>query len=398
MHLVPSTEVSDSGAAAPSPTRRASTADHISATIERALTAAGLAPSGILRGVTDTINKALSSAGLVRNAESWPARAETLVGVSRELPGFVVENADKRGVDAPESGRFVARSFSNAAGTRLYKLYMPTGVDPATQMMPMVLMLHGCTQTPDDFAAGTQMNALADKHGFLVVYPAQPAKANGMRCWNWFRAGDQARDGGEPSLLAGITREVASEYNVDPRRIFVAGMSAGAAMAVVLGATYPDLFAAVGAHSGLPYRSAHDVGSALGAMNGAHLRATGADGHEPLPDASGLVSGRRTPTIVFHGDQDHTVNARNGSAIAAAAVAMTASAGALDMTEHAGQTPSGRTYTRRTYTDPANRSTVEHWLLHGAGHAWSGGSAEGSYTDPMGPDASAEMIRFFYAQ
>jgi len=250
-----------------------------------------------------------------------------------------------------------------------------------------VVMLHGCTQDPDDFAAGTQMNALADRHGFVVAYPAQAANANGSRCWNWFRAQDQARDAGEPALIAGITREVAATHRIDERRIFVAGLSAGAAMAVVLGATYPDLYAAIGVHSGLPYASAHDVPSAFAAMQ------AGARGIQRPTGSAPTV-----PTIIFHGDRDTTVKPCNADAIAAQVRAGCSPDIDLCATVHTGITADGQSFTRHVLADGTNPATVEQWILHGAGHAWSGGDARGSFTDPRGPDASAEMIRFFYSQ
>ncbi|CAA9346939.1 MAG: Poly(3-hydroxybutyrate) depolymerase [uncultured Lysobacter sp.] len=251
--------------------------------------------------------------------------------------------------------------------------------------MPLVVMLHGCTQSPEDFAVGTRMNALAEQHGFLVAYPAQASNANTSKCWNWFRREDQQRDRGEPAVLAGITLEIASRHRVDRQRIYVAGLSAGAAMAVILGATYPDVFAAVGAHSGLPYAAAHDMPSAFGAMqgNGGHA----AQAHLP--------SAPRVPTIVFHGDRDHTVNVSNGWAITEHAAR--GGAGDVPLRMSAGPHGGGSSHSlqRTVHADENDRPVVEHWLLHGTGHAWSGGSPEGSYTASRGPDASAEMIRFF---
>jgi len=279
------------------------------------------------------------------------------------------------------AGQWIARSFSNDAGTRSYMLYVPAGYDRvASAPVPLVVMLHGCTQSPDDFAAGTRMNQLADVHGFLVAYPAQTANANGAKCWNWFRPEDQAHGRGEPSLIAGIARQVASDYRIDPRRVFVAGLSAGAAMAVILGETYPDVFAAVGAHSGLPFAAAHDMASAFTAMKAGPGQAAAT----PTDTTQTTV-----PTIVFHGDADHTVAASNGRAIV-----RDASLGA-DITVETGEVAGGRSYTRKTFADAAGRPRGEHWLVHGTGHAWSGGSAQGSYTDPAGPDASEEMVRFF---
>jgi poly(hydroxyalkanoate) depolymerase family esterase len=267
-----------------------------------------------------------------------------------------------RGNKAP--GRFIKRSYANAAGTRAYKTYLPARY--RGQSLPLVVMLHGCKQTPDDFAAGTRMNQLADEIGFIVVYPAQARTANFSRCWNWFSPRNQQRDEGEPSVIAGITRQVIARYNVDARRVYVAGLSAGGAMAAIMGATYPDLYAAVGIHSGLPYASARDTVSALAAMRGQRTAAAA-----PLP---------AVPTIVFHGDRDSTVHHRNGEySIAEAELQETGQAG-------------GRAYTRTVYR---GRSSLEHWLVHGADHAWSGGDATASYTDPSGPDATREMLRFF---
>jgi poly(hydroxyalkanoate) depolymerase family esterase len=258
-------------------------------------------------------------------------------------------------------------------------------------------MLHGCTQDPDDFAAGTRMNMLADKQGFLVLYPAQSAAANGAKCWNWFEPEHQVTDRGEPSLIAGITREVALTYGVDDKRIFVAGLSAGAAMAVILGASYPELYAAVGAHSGLPCGAADDMLSAFAAMRGsAQSRSDEGSGSRALRHAPLLHA---TPTIVFHGDRDTTVKTLNGSAIVAQAVALgTELVGPLSKIVRQRIVDNGREYTATIYRDSAGRPHVEEWILHGAGHAWSGGSADGSYTDATGPDASAQMLRFFSAQ
>jgi poly(3-hydroxybutyrate) depolymerase len=226
-----------------------------------------------MKGVTDSIAHALSAAGLGSTSSSTEPKGQsvTLEGVAIKAPGTATEVAsDVPSVTPPlpadsgRSGEFLTGSYSGEAGTRAYRLYVPPNSSPApSEAAPMVVMLHGCTQTPEDFAAGTRMNALAERHGFLVLYPAQAANANGQKCWNWFRPEDQERDRGEPSLIAGMTRKVASEYRVDERRIFAAGLSAGAAMAVILGATYPDVYAAVGAHSGLPFSAAHDMVSAF---------------------------------------------------------------------------------------------------------------------------------------
>ncbi len=381
----------------------------ISDTIERALRSAGLDPAtGPTRGVAETIRRALASAGLAQHPPADPA-APAPAGADEPLP--LVERVDSPAPAAraeptadraqpadraPPAGQprrpgaapgaFLARTHTGPAGSRPYKLYVPaSAADDAPR--PLVVMLHGCKQNPDDFAAGTRMNALADEHGFLVAYPAQSRNANGSNCWNWFRPEDQRRDGGEPAILAGIVADVTAAHRIDPARVFVAGLSAGAAMAVILGQTHPELFAAVGAHSGLPSGAAHDVGSAFMAMNGAKP----VFGSAPARAAT-TSRGPSPRTIVFHGDQDATVVARNGEAIVAQAVAGDAP---LAPAAAARGSAGGRSFTRTVYADDAGRARVELWLLHGGAHAWSGGSTSGSYTDPSGPDASAEMVRFF---
>jgi poly(hydroxyalkanoate) depolymerase family esterase len=285
------------------------------------------------------------------------------------------------------AGQFVAGSFTNSAGTRAYRLYVPSRA--TGQALPLLVMLHGCTQNAEDLAAGTRMNELAESGGFLVVYPEQSAKANGQRCWNWFKADDQRRERGEPSIIAGITRQVAATQPVDTRRIYVAGMSAGGAMAVVMGATYPDLYAAVGVHSGLAYGAAHDMPSAFMAMNqGASDPAQGKV--RAAQDAGAVDLARAVPTIVFHGDRDGTVHPRNGEQVLHQWAGNSARA-----TVRRDQVSGGRAYTRSVYRDAGGQPVAERWIVHGAGHAWSGGSQRGSYTDPQGPDASAEMVRFF---
>ena len=273
------------------------------------------------------------------------------------------------------SGNFIAGSHTEAAGTREYKLYIPP--IPSEESLPLVVMLHGCTQNPDDFAAGTGMNELALKRGFYVLYPAQTQHANASRCWNWFKHNHQKRGQGEPALLTGMTHHVMSRYNIDPQRVYVAGLSAGGAMAAILGDAYPDLFAAVGVHSGLPTGSATNIQAALSVMQ------TGA--------ASKSSTTTCPPTIVFHGDRDTTVNPVNGEHVVAA------SAGTSKVEHQRSRSSNGRDYTRRVYTQADGRVVAEHWAIHGAGHAWSGGSARGTYTDGQGPDATQEMLRFFLA-
>ncbi len=279
----------------------------------------------------------------------------------------------------PEGARFIEGSYGNSAGSRAYKLFIPS--DYHGQPLPLIVMLHGCTQSPDDFAAGTRMNFGAEAQPCFVAYPAQRNEANQAKCWNWFRSNDQQRDMGEPSLIAGITRQIMREYAVDPKRVYVAGLSAGAAAAAVMGVTYNDLYAAIGVHSGLACGAASDLPSALLAM-----RQGGGSGHRTTSSHRPIV-----PTIVFHGDRDGTVHPSNGDHV----VEQFVKAKGTRTKVHRGQVPGGHAYTRTVHSDASGRHVLEHWSIHGAGHAWSGGSSAGSYTDPRGPDATKEMLRFF---
>src|SRR5215210_4234164 len=314
---------------------------------------------------------------------TWSAPPPNLLtrGVA-DMPGTKVGASSP---SVPDGARFVDGSYTNGAGTRSYKLYVPSGY--TGQAVPLIVMLHGCTQNPDDFATGTRMNGLAEEHTFLVAYPAQSGNANMQRCWNWFQAADQQRGRGEPSIIAGITKQVMDEYEVEEGRVYVAGMSAGGAMAAILGATYPDLYAAVGVHSGLAPGSAHDLSSAFTAM-----RQGG-----PVVARSENTEGRQKvlPTIIFHGDGDTTVHPRNGERLLAHLDTGSQNGSSPRVSTRRGGVPGGHEYTRFTYKDADGRDLMERWSVHGLGHAWSGGSHPGSYTDPKGPDASTEMLRFF---
>lgn len=294
-----------------------------------------------------------------------------------------IQSLRRPGIVAPKGSRFEERTYTNEAGSRRYKLYIPSCF--GGQALPLVLMLHGCTQSPDDFAAGTRMNDLAEEFGLLVAYPAQAQSANSSRCWNWFRPGDQMRDMGEPSLIAGITQQIMKDYPVVPSKTFVAGLSAGGAAAVIMGAIYPDIFAAVAVHSGLACGAASDIPSAFTAMKQGNVQTV-------VRSRSRSGTSKPVPTIVFHGDRDITVSAVNGDQV----IAQARGAAQLQRTITCGSAPGGIKFTRTVEKDQSGRTILEHWAIHGGGHAWSGGSTDGSFTDPRGPNASREIIRFFY--
>jgi poly(hydroxyalkanoate) depolymerase family esterase len=312
-----------------------------------------------------TIERALRDAGLTpATMPPMPRRAWPSVDEAEREP--VVVPTD-------DTARFIAGTHHSPAGFRHYKIFLPP--NPSGAPRPLLVMLHGCTQDPDDFAAGTRMNLLAGKIGAVVLYPTQGAHANGARCWNWFRPGDQQRDHGEPAQLAALTRHIIATENIDPRRVYAAGLSAGGAMAAILGREYPDLFAAIGVHSGLAPGAASDVPSAFAAMKQASGRSTNSEAANPLP------------VIVFHGDSDATVHPANAEQVLQSFVA----AGLRRSVEKSAAC------THETYSRLFGPPTAESWTIHGLGHAWSGGSPDGSYTTKQGPDASAEMLRFFLA-
>jgi poly(hydroxyalkanoate) depolymerase family esterase len=272
--------------------------------------------------------------------------------------------------DVPEGASFERHRHEGSHGARDYRLYKPSVQDG--QIRGVVVMLHGCTQSPEDFAVGTRMNAHAERHGLIVVYPEQTRAHNPTLCWNWFRPSDQGRSGGEAALVAELAGEVAARHDVAPGRVFAAGLSAGGAMAAILVQTHPEVFSAAGVHSGLAPGSAQDVVSAFGAMRG-----------DPAPRAETL----RAPAIIFHGSADSTVAPVNAGRLAGKLA---------DAKEESGKAPGRRFDVLKGRN--AEGHEVEVWRIDGAGHAWAGGDPNGSYTDPSGPDASAEMIRFFLSR
>ncbi|EJM97551.1 PHB depolymerase family esterase [Herbaspirillum sp. YR522] len=333
-------------------------------------------------GATEIIQRALTSAGLTSPTPSGSAAPQSLRKLLTGLGTGPAPWSNLPGA-APDADTADEKFISSTLRGRRYKTYVPSSY--RGQAMPLVVMLHGCTQDPDDFARGTQMNALAEEKGFVVLYPAQDASANASKCWNWFNAIDQQRGQGEPALIAAMTNEVIERYSLDRERVYVAGLSAGGAMAVIMGATYPDLYRAVGVHSGLPYAAASDLPSALSAMKGISRRRN-------APHDATL------PIIVFHGDRDTTVSPANGR------VLIDDFANGLDQADHVstlveqGKAAGGRQFSRTTLHADGKPVLAEHWVIHGAGHAWAGGSAAGTYTDAQGPDASREMFRFFSTQ
>uniref|UniRef100_A0A9E8CSJ2 PHB depolymerase family esterase n=1 Tax=Bosea sp. NBC_00436 TaxID=2969620 RepID=A0A9E8CSJ2_9HYPH len=342
-------------------------------------------------GATAAIQHALAGRGAIRPAdpdsgirsgdgpEATPARGlrAILQKLRQQQASFVPapSHGDTVTNDARDSENFRARRFKSAVGSVAYKLYVPP--EHADRELKLVMMLHGCTQNPDDFARGTRMNALADEFGLIVAYPLQPKSANAQGCWNWFDPRHQRRGAGEPAVLAGLAQELAEESKIDRKRVFVAGLSAGGAMADVLASAYPDVFSAAGIHSGLPHGAAHDVMSAFAAMKG-NAQAT-AQGHSPIRK------------IIFHGTADATVHPSNGKAV----FDLAGSAQGKPAEFQADAVINGKRVTRSLIGRGDAPALAEHWLIHGGGHAWSGGDRGGSYTDTTGPDASREMVRFF---
>jgi poly(hydroxyalkanoate) depolymerase family esterase len=338
-----------------------------------------LNPVGATRLIQAALLRAVST-GSTPKTGSKPQGAERTASKSATL-------------DAPRTitrqpmvigGHFTMRSFRCDAGARNYKLFVPVNAD--VRKRGLIIMLHGCTQNPDDFAAGTRMNEIAEREGLIIAYPAQTRAHNASSCWNWFQTGDQVRDKGEPAILAGIARELMTEFGFGRDEVFIAGLSAGGAMAVIMVETYPDLFSAVGVHSGLPYQSADNVMSALTAMRGRvrNRAATGAGGH------SGAFP---TRTIVFHGSADKTVHPSNAKNIVDDATSVETG---ITLATETGKI-NGKRYIRLIMSGADEKVIVENWTIDGAGHAWSGGNSAGSFTDAQGPDASSEMVRFFMA-
>ena len=359
-----------------------------------------LIKGGDLNGATEAIQRGLG-------VQAGPTPGDSEGGPGSGSPWIDgescrIEDAPPEKVDHPDTarphnrcrtsaGEFMDDKFISDAGEMDYKLFIPAGLD-VTAAPPLLVMLHGCTQSPDDFARGTRMNALAQDRGYVVAYPAQSTSKNMGKCWNWFRRQDQRRGEGEPAMIAALTRYLVRTHGLDERRVYVAGLSAGGAMAAVLASTYPDIYAAIGVHSGLPFGVAHDLPSALAAMK------------QGLNISAALIPQTRidlVPTIVFHGDRDTTVDPCNGEAVIAQSIGLSSvapsPADALSRIDERGSVVGGHAYTRTVFKNADGSVAAEQWIVHGAGHAWFGGDLAGSYTDPSGPDASENMLRFFAA-
>jgi poly(hydroxyalkanoate) depolymerase family esterase len=317
----------------------------------------------------------------------------------RALPGCL------RPVQVPRKpATWDERTFTVDGRTRCALVHPPAGVQPQTAV-PLVCMLHGCTQDPASFAAATLMNDAADRYGFVAVYPQQDRGDNPQGCWNWFLPEHQARGAGEPASIVAIIRELAgtmSPSTIDTRRVFVAGLSAGGAMAAILAATYPDVFAAVAVHSGLAYRSATTMGAAFTAMahGGGDPSALGHAAHAAMGDLA-----RPVPSMVVHGSADTTVAPVNADRVLQQSMTANRLAAPdtcdLDIagptTTSRGRVKDGHAYTRSRWTDRRGALMHELLIVDGLGHAWSGGTPGGSYADPRGPDAAEALWRFFEA-
>ena len=346
---------------------------------------------GNLAGATAALQRDLARPPPVEKEVVYGiGKGRCIDGVARVVPEAANEDIPAPEVRPAEPGvehDSTTGTFTCRHGTRDYLMYAPR--ERQAHRAPLLLMLHGCTQTPADFARGTRMHVEAAAEGYVVVYAAQSARHNPNACWNWFRAEDQQRDQGEPALLADMVQDVVRRLDCDPLRVYVAGLSAGAAMALNLALLYPEVFRGVGVHSGLPFGCAHDVASAMAAMR---------SGGNPRAGATGTLH-RVVPAIVFHGDRDAVVSVRNADRIVGnghpQAAAPHATGDGRWESETTARTADRFGFTVTRERNASGTSIAERWIVHGAGHAWFGGNSQGSYTEPRGPDATAEMLRFF---
>jgi len=299
---------------------------------------------------------------------------------------------------------WVTGSTRAAGGSRDYKLWVPSGLTKDNPV-PLLMLLHGCTHSAEEMAEISGMNEIANRNHFLVVYPEQSRLANLLKCWNWFDPKHQARDAGEPSILAEIVRQVCALYRVDSERVYAAGVSAGGAMAVIAAATYPDLFSALGVAAGAEFQAAQSVPEGLVVMK--------QGGPDPIQQGRAAFAAmkaglarrprKRLPVIVFHGTEDASVNPINADQIIAqwgetnACLAAELGETEFSVSEKvvAEDVAQGHAYDRHIYADQTGRLLMEKWIVKGLGHAWSGTAKEHKYCDPKGPNASEEIWRFF---
>jgi poly(hydroxyalkanoate) depolymerase family esterase len=361
--------------------------------------ALGLVRKSDLGGATALIRKALSGDSTTEAAtadaepQSRPSAKVIPLALRRPL-GETLRALRVRPImppglpEAPEPGpapdlgeRFLKRSYRGPAGSLDYRLYVPANHEG--RELALVIMLHGCTQNPEDFARGTRMNELGEEFGIIIAYPHQSRLANPQGCWNWFDRRHQNRGSGEPANLAGLAQALTKEFNVRRDRVFAAGLSAGGAMAEILAETYPDVFDAVGIHSGLPYKSAGDVPSAFAAMKGTAA-------FTPAPVVAGVRQARK---IIVHGLADGTVAPVNGERLLDEVERETS----LTRSDLDWPIEGGRV-SRVSLKETDGRAVAEQWLVEGGGHAWFGGDKRGSYTQQVGLDASRVMVRFFLAE
>lgn len=317
-----------------------------------------------------------------------------------EVPTLPPARAARPAVSAAATGTWTSGTYTNAYGSRYFRLYVPAAYD-GSSARPLMVMLHGCLQDGYDFAAGTRMNAHADTRNFLVLYPEQGTAYNAYDCWNWFYTANQHRGSGEPSIIAGMIGWVKSNYRVNSSLVGVAGISAGGAMAVIMGCTYPDHVKRVASHSGMMYKAATTATGGSDAMKYGSVYNPDSRGSDCYNE---MGSYRRVqPTLVFHGTSDGTVNIKNAhQTIQQWAQTDDLAYDALDDNDidntHDGSLSGSacRTYTRYDYKNSATGGVVMHkYIIDGLGHAWSGGSTAGSYADPCGPDASQVIVSFF---
>lgn len=291
-------------------------------------------------------------------------------------------------------GEWRTGRYAGPAGTRHYDLYLPPRRSRAP--LALVVLLHGCQQTSVRFAEDTGFAAAARREGFAVLAPRQETRHQVQRCWRWYSDGHQRRGAGEPALIVGMVEEVRDRawaddgVRIDHRQVYVAGLSAGAAMSLILAATYPDVFAAAGIHSGTAYRSAvRGIGaiSAMGAVS------------EPPADLG--LAGQIAPLVVVHGTGDRVVRPTNADRIVdqwLASRERVARRG-LDRIRPLAMTSSsvvdGRRCIRTRWYSARGRRMLEYWRVDGLAHAWSGGARKADFIDPDGPDATALLLAFF---